>query len=237
MATAPWSSAGLVSTEPAVFWSKPKAAGEQHTGSLFGAMSFPLRQRCLSQRRISNDALPLSSWRLGSMHIPCRAPTAPGASITPPRRDIRECADARMTCPAGGVVPVVGNDAVEGHHQRSGPVEAVPQARTHRYHRVAWLSTDLRRLIDAVYAGSTSRDSMLHGEGHWKCVAWTGSELADHVPRCDRAAVLLFALLHDTQRLNDGHDPGHGPRAASFARDLHARGLIAPPAETLELLC
>ena len=92
---------------------------------------------------------------------------------------------------------------------------------------------DLRRLIDAVYAGSTSRDSMLHGEGHWKCVAWTGSELADHVPRCDRAAVLLFALLHDTQRLNDGHDP----RAASFARDLHARGLIAPPAETLELLC
>ncbi len=30
----------------------------------------------------------------------------------------------------------------------------------------------------------------------------------------------LFAVLHDSKRINDGHDPEHGPRAASFAAKL-----------------
>ena len=36
--------------------------------------------------------------------------------------------------------------------------------------------------------------------------------------------VQLFAILHDSQRVNEGGDPDHGPRAAAFALDL--RGLL-----------
>ena len=37
----------------------------------------------------------------------------------------------------------------------------------------------------------------------------------------DPALVFLFALFHDSMRLNDGHDPLHGPRGAALARELH----------------
>jgi len=95
---------------------------------------------------------------------------------------------------------------------------------------------DLPALLDAIDAGATHKHSTIHGEGHWKCVASTGLHLLPHVPGCDAAVLLLFAMLHDTQRLNDGHDSEHGPRAAALcwgyspARpDLPAPG-TAPPA-------
>ena len=40
----------------------------------------------------------------------------------------------------------------------------------------------------------------------------------------DIEVVQLFAILHDSQRVNEGGDPDHGPRAAAFALDL--RGLL-----------
>jgi uncharacterized protein len=80
---------------------------------------------------------------------------------------------------------------------------------------------DLRKLLDAVFAGSTSRQSFLHGEGHWKCVAWTGLQLCQAIPEVDCGVVFLFGLFHDTQRLNDGHDPDHGRRAGKYLRQLH----------------
>jgi uncharacterized protein len=78
---------------------------------------------------------------------------------------------------------------------------------------------------------------MIHGEGHWKCVAWTGLGLLPEVAGCEAAVLLLFGMLHDTQRLDDGHDPLHGPRAAVFARSLHERGLIVLPPARLRTLC
>ena len=36
--------------------------------------------------------------------------------------------------------------------------------------------------------------------------------------------VQLFAVLHDSKRISDFSDPGHGPRAAAFARTL--RGVL-----------
>jgi uncharacterized protein len=95
---------------------------------------------------------------------------------------------------------------------------------------------NLRALLDAVDAGATHKQSMIHGEGHWKCVAWTGLQLLPEVPGCDAAVLYLFSLLHDTQRLDDGHDPRHGPRAAIFAEDLHRRRLIVLPSHRLRLL-
>ncbi|NPU96328.1 MAG: hypothetical protein HPY51_03825 [Candidatus Omnitrophica bacterium] len=51
--------------------------------------------------------------------------------------------------------------------------------------------------------------------------------------------VELFAWLHDSRRLNDGEDPGHGPRAARFARSLAGTAfeLDAPDLELLVEAC
>ena len=35
----------------------------------------------------------------------------------------------------------------------------------------------------------------------------------------DMEVVEYFAYLHDCQRCDDGHDPGHGGRAAAFAKN------------------
>lgn len=80
---------------------------------------------------------------------------------------------------------------------------------------------DCRRLVDAVMAAATNADSFLHGPGHWRCVAWIGLRLLPAVPGADAAIVFLFGLLHDSMRLNDGHDPDHGRRAGLLARRLN----------------
>ena len=48
--------------------------------------------------------------------------------------------------------------------------------------------------------------------------------------------IFLFALLHDSMRENDGRDPQHGPRAAAFAIELHAEGLLGTTPAQLETL-
>ena len=59
----------------------------------------------------------------------------------------------------------------------------------------------------------------IHGAPHWSRVRENGlrlSEMTDANPK----VVELFAFLHDSRRLNEGHDPGHGARAAVFAQML-----------------
>jgi uncharacterized protein len=51
----------------------------------------------------------------------------------------------------------------------------------------------------------------------------------------DIAVVQLFAVLHDSQRQNEGSDPNHGPRAAEFALTLRG-GLIELPDREFRLL-
>jgi uncharacterized protein len=71
----------------------------------------------------------------------------------------------------------------------------------------------------------------IHGVPHWVRVRENGLLLARRTgARPD--VVELFALFHDSRRLNDGHDPGHGERGAAFAKsmagslfDLDPRGL------------
>ena len=92
-------------------------------------------------------------------------------------------------------------------------------------------------VVDAVLAGAWRRDSGLHGEVHWRCVAATGLDLLRDVPGADPDLVFLFGLLHDTRRENDHRDPDHGPRASAYARELHGEGLLPVTAAQLELLC
>ncbi len=91
------------------------------------------------------------------------------------------------------------------------------------------------RVVADVLARATHVRSLLHGVGHWKCVAHAGLQLLPDVPGCDPAVVLLFGLFHDAMRQNDGHDPDHGRRAARLVRDLRGSFDALAPAR-LDLL-
>lgn len=71
-----------------------------------------------------------------------------------------------------------------------------------------------------VYSVATLRDSYDHGDRHWRAVAHAGLGLAFGLDGCDAVAVLLFALLHDSMRLNEFDDPDHGARGATLAREI-----------------
>jgi uncharacterized protein len=76
------------------------------------------------------------------------------------------------------------------------------------------------RAVAILERGATehARRSDLHGVGHWKRVALAAHYL--EAPDADMLVVLLFAMIHDSQRHNDDHDPLHGPRAAAFALEF-----------------
>jgi uncharacterized protein len=57
----------------------------------------------------------------------------------------------------------------------------------------------------------------IHGPEHWKRVETFGTTVAEY-SGADLLVVRLFALYHDSQRINEGHDPGHGARGAELAR-------------------
>ena len=76
----------------------------------------------------------------------------------------------------------------------------------------------------------------LHGASHWARVLEKGLHLCDATPGLRRDVIVLFALLHDACRHDDGHDAEHGLRSGRFATDLHRDGLIELDADGLELL-
>ncbi|HSI82600.1 MAG: hypothetical protein ACAI35_26785 [Candidatus Methylacidiphilales bacterium] len=81
-----------------------------------------------------------------------------------------------------------------------------------------WCDFDrLARLVSDQF----DRDSHYspHGPDHWRRVERNGLWLSTHTG-ADIMVVRIFAWLHDSQRLNDGHDPDHGPRAAEYAQTL-----------------
>jgi uncharacterized protein len=90
---------------------------------------------------------------------------------------------------------------------------------------------DAARLVDAVLEKSTGKDSFIHGESHWQRVAAAGLTLLPETPGADPALVFLFALFHDSMRLNDNYDPEHGPRGAALARELRGEAFDLEEAE------
>jgi uncharacterized protein len=61
-----------------------------------------------------------------------------------------------------------------------------------------------------------------HGVAHWARVLENGMRLAEETG-ANIEVVQLFAVLHDSRRLNESTDPEHGPRAAEFAVELRDR--------------
>ncbi len=98
---------------------------------------------------------------------------------------------------------------------------------------------DAARLVDVVLEESTGKHSFIHGESHWQRVAAAGLTLLPDTPEADPTLVFLFALFHDSMRLNDSYDPMHGPRAAALAQELHGGAFDLDDArmETLTFAC
>lgn len=95
---------------------------------------------------------------------------------------------------------------------------------------------ELEPLLAEVRARSTGIGSHIHGELHWRTVGMNGLWLAAPLDGTDAVVIFLFSLLHDSMRVNDSIDPEHGPRAAAFAGELHAEGVLPATAAQLELL-
>jgi uncharacterized protein len=69
-----------------------------------------------------------------------------------------------------------------------------------------------------------------HGVTHWARVLENGLRLAGETG-ANVEVVQLFALLHDSRRVNEATDPDHGPRAAGFASSLRGRLFDLPDHE------
>lgn len=59
----------------------------------------------------------------------------------------------------------------------------------------------------------------IHGAAHWGRVLENGLHLATR-NGADPLVVTLFAVLHDSRRVDDGWDPGHGRRGAELSARL-----------------
>ena len=89
------------------------------------------------------------------------------------------------------------------------------------------ISEDLIRIIEQGFALCLDG---IHGAPHWARVRTNGLRLAEQTG-ANRAVVELFAWLHDSKRLNDGHDPQHGVRAAQFAASLRGTHFDLPESD------
>jgi uncharacterized protein len=93
------------------------------------------------------------------------------------------------------------------------------------------ISEELIRLVKKEFALSLDD---IHGLAHWNRVLENGLKIAGE-SGADKLIVELFTYLHDSKRTNNGFDPGHGKRAAAFARTLRG-SLINLNNEDFELL-
>ena len=91
-------------------------------------------------------------------------------------------------------------------------------------------------VVEAVLPRAWRLDSAFPGEEHWRCVTATGLALAPTVGEVDTTLVFCFGLLHDTRRVNEAVDPEHGERAAAFAAELRAEGVLPLTEPRFDLL-
>jgi uncharacterized protein len=90
-------------------------------------------------------------------------------------------------------------------------------------------------LVDRVINSIPFRTHGIHGLPHWLRVERNGLNLAAEEGG-DFDVVSLFALFHDSRRVNDDADPEHGSRGARLAVRLRDAGLFDLTDEQLELL-
>ncbi len=81
----------------------------------------------------------------------------------------------------------------------------------------------MQQIWDNVIAQFRCDLDSIHGPEHWRRVEKNGIEIAAQTPGADRKIVRLFAVLHDSQRLNDYSDHNHGELAAQYAGSIREK--------------
>ncbi len=99
-----------------------------------------------------------------------------------------------------------------------------------------WTVTSHDRLWARIIADCATGIDGIHGMAHWGAVQTNGYMLLQQIPGVIPAVVNLFAILHDSQRVCDGRDDGHGARAAEYAASLRTEGLFEISDEHFQLL-
>jgi len=74
----------------------------------------------------------------------------------------------------------------------------------------------------------------IHGPRHWKQVEKNGLLLAEETG-ADEATVKLFAIFHDSRRVNNNRDNGHGSRGSDPAKTLRGQYFDLPD-DSFEIL-
>src|SRR4051794_30663274 len=93
---------------------------------------------------------------------------------------------------------------------------------------------DLRPIVQAVLADYALPIDGYHGVSHWARVLENGLRLGE-TTGAKIEVVRLFAIFHDSKRINEGSDPSHGQRGADFAKTLRGR-LFDLPDDQFKLL-
>lgn len=93
---------------------------------------------------------------------------------------------------------------------------------------------DLPAIMQAILDGYVLPLRGYHGIVHWARVLENGFRISD-VNGGDREIVTLFALFHDSRRVNEHRDNGHGLRGGELARSLRG-SLVHLDDERFELL-
>jgi uncharacterized protein len=100
---------------------------------------------------------------------------------------------------------------------------------------------DFPRLWSAVETQFRGSLMGIHAKRHWQQVERHGIALAkaNGLSEAQLVVVRLFAVLHDSQRTNDGADLGHGQRATAYLRQLQGEFFTLPPCflEALKSAC
>ncbi|GAM10329.1 hypothetical protein OR1_02618 [Geobacter sp. OR-1] len=78
---------------------------------------------------------------------------------------------------------------------------------------------ELQSLLQAVRIQYRLNWEGIHGIAHWERVSIIGRSLAERTG-ADIRVVDAFAYLHDSRRINDRSDHGHGRRGAGLAQRL-----------------
>jgi uncharacterized protein len=90
-------------------------------------------------------------------------------------------------------------------------------------------------LISDVLSKKHHINHSVHGLDHWQRVERNGLYLSEREGGNSKI-ISLFALFHDSQRINDYSDPEHGSRGASLAEEFYQAGKLDVSSDELELL-
>ena len=77
---------------------------------------------------------------------------------------------------------------------------------------------NLRPILQAILEGYTLPVNGYHGVSHWARVLENGLRLCEETG-ANVEVVSLFAVFHDSKRVNESIDPDHGQRGADFAAE------------------